>query len=279
MAPADERALAAEHEVLVAMACGLPLPDVLHAIVAMVERRTDGTCRIEVGEVVSTIAHTDRTSAATVAISGEHVARVTVELPAPTDGAAGAVVARAATLVGMAVSAASRADRLTHGATHDSLTGLPNRVLLLDRLRHAVASCKRRKGEIALLYLDLDDFKHVNDRLGHRAGDQLLVEVGRRLAGCIREGDTAARLGGDEFAIVLDATDDLTAATVVRRVEAALTPPIELNGSTISIGASIGLAMGDSRSTADTLLDEADAAMYARKRSGSQTSAKPVVPS
>jgi diguanylate cyclase (GGDEF)-like protein/PAS domain S-box-containing protein len=158
--------------------------------------------------------------------------------------------------------------QLVHQAFHDGLTGLANRTLFAERVEHALA--RSGKGELAVLFIDLDDFKHVNDSLGHAAGDQLLVAVARRLQGCLRPADTAARLGGDEFAVLLErVTDAEAAAGVAGRVLDTLHQPFGLNGRTIPIKASLGVATGrPGTDDAEELLRNADVAMYAAKAGG-----------
>jgi diguanylate cyclase (GGDEF)-like protein/PAS domain S-box-containing protein len=158
---------------------------------------------------------------------------------------------------------------LEHRAFHDPLTGLANRTLLRDRLEHAVARCKRGPESVALVTVDLDDFKIVNDTLGHPAGDRVLVEVARRLLQCVRAGDTVARMGGDEFAILLERADDATLAAVADRVLSWPRSPIQFDGSTLSIQGSMGVATTrGSPLGAEELLRNADLAMYAAKSNG-----------
>ncbi len=166
-------------------------------------------------------------------------------------------------------------DQLRHQALHDPLTGLPNRVLFVDRLSHALVRRGRWETRLAVLFVDLDDFKGVNDTLGHAVGDRLLSMVGLRLAEVVRAEDTACRLGGDEFAFLLeDAPDDL-AERVAQRILGALSEPFHLDGRTVSLTASIGIAtrvggFGDAGpgQSADELLRDADTAMYAAKSLG-----------
>jgi diguanylate cyclase (GGDEF)-like protein/PAS domain S-box-containing protein len=161
-------------------------------------------------------------------------------------------------------------NELRHQAVHDPLTGLPNRTLLYDRIEHALALHRREQRNLAVLFLDLDDFKSVNDRLGHAAGDEMLREVARRLQSVVREADTVARLGGDEFAVVLDGT--LTAADAVDTADRILDvfkTPFVLTGSEAFGHASIGISVTDGDAVdAAGLLQEADIAMYAAKASG-----------
>ena len=159
--------------------------------------------------------------------------------------------------------------QLAHQAYHDPLTGLANRALLRDRVRHALARQERRPDRVSLLFLDLDDFKTVNDSLGHEAGDRLLVLVAERLRNATRGCDTVARLGGDEFAVLLEATrDDADAVAVAERVLQALTAPIVLDGSEVAVGGSVGIARAGDEDGADELLRNADVAMYRAKQRG-----------
>ena len=160
--------------------------------------------------------------------------------------------------------------QLRHLTTHDSLTGLPNRVLLDDRLAQAMAHADRDQRSFALLVCDLDRFKLINDSLGHRAGDELLQEVARRLSGMARSGDTVARFGGDEFVIVggalLDADDAMLLAA--RTVE-ALQPPVRIAGIDVHPSPSIGIALyPDDGTSVEVLLAHADAAMHVAKQQG-----------
>jgi diguanylate cyclase (GGDEF)-like protein len=161
------------------------------------------------------------------------------------------------------------AGQLNHMAFHDSLTNLANRVLLTESVGHAVRRAQRSKTNLAVLFLDLDDFKTINDSLGHSIGDELLIAVAQRLRACVRESDTAARISGDEFAILLeDIGDPSGAAASAERVLEALQPPFTLAGTEIFVRASIGIAVGPSgqRSTqASELLRNADLAMYMAK--------------
>jgi diguanylate cyclase (GGDEF)-like protein/PAS domain S-box-containing protein len=160
--------------------------------------------------------------------------------------------------------------QLAHQAFHDPLTGLANRALLSDRLEHSLAASGRLGGRrVALLYLDLDDFKTVNDGLGHDAGDDILRETARRLSSAIRPGDTASRLGGDEFAVLLEEIDDPeTAYEVGARVLEALAAPFDLEGAQVPISASLGIAVSTVSDDAAALLRNADLAMYRAKGDG-----------
>ena len=159
--------------------------------------------------------------------------------------------------------------QLTHQAFHDALTGLANRPLFTDRAQHALTVGHRSGGAVAVLFCDLDEFKTVNDSLGHAAGDDLLRIVAGRLQACIRPGDTAARLGGDEFAVLLEDVDAGGAQEVADRIIAALQVPTALAGRELPVHASIGIALSAACDlTADELLRNADVAMYAAKAEG-----------
>jgi len=160
--------------------------------------------------------------------------------------------------------------QLKHLAFHDALTGLPNRALFLDRLEQAIARTDRRARVVAVLFLDLDNFKIVNDSLGHGQGDMLLAEVAMRLRASLRKGETLARFGGDEFTILLDdLVSEDEAVAVAERVMASLQVPVLVEGHEISITASIGIALAiPGRTTADTVLRNADLAMYGAKGNG-----------
>ncbi len=160
--------------------------------------------------------------------------------------------------------------QMAHQAFHDALTGLPNRTLVLDRLTYAVARNHRTDRSIAVLFLDLDGFKVVNDGMGHTVGDQLLVAVARRLAGCLRPGDTIARWGGDEFTVLLDdVTDPGQAQHIADRILEALVPAFVLDARTIVTTPSIGIAVSTGAKVhPDDLLRAADLAMYHAKARG-----------
>ena len=157
-------------------------------------------------------------------------------------------------------------DELRHQAFHDSLTGLANRALFADRLDHALQ--RREKGDVGVLFFDVDDFKLINDGLGHAAGDGLLVEVARRLGTLIRGGDTAARLGGDEFAVLLEQSNELEAIKVAERIAESFREPFDIAGHVVTAHASIGVAFGHPEADAAEVLRQADAAMYTAKRRG-----------
>ena len=161
-------------------------------------------------------------------------------------------------------------EKLRFRANHDALTGLPNRRLFEDRLQSAIASALRHGERFALMLVDLDRFKGVNDRFGHLAGDALLVEVGRRLQRCVRASDTVARLGGDEFAVILGEVGGREdAVEVAARICTSMAEPFELGEGVAQIGASVGIALGpQDDADAEELQRRADAALYTVKHGG-----------
>ncbi len=160
-------------------------------------------------------------------------------------------------------------ERLTHQALHDGLTGLPNRLLLMDRMTHALAAAHRSRRGVGVLYLDLDGFKAINDSAGHAAGDQALRQVADRLRHSLRPGDTVARLGGDEFVAVCPDIDTVdTVVAIAQRVARELRRPIGLAAQDFVVGASIGISLSTDDSTPEQLLHDADRAMYGAKNEG-----------
>ncbi|WP_374262257.1 diguanylate cyclase domain-containing protein [Zoogloea sp.] len=159
---------------------------------------------------------------------------------------------------------------LQRAALYDDLTGLPNRKLFRDRVASALARCQRSGGRMALLYVDVDNFKQVNDAHGHAAGDLLLQEIARRLGACVRQVDTVARLGGDEFVVVIEEIEGFAdARTVATKIRDALARPVDLGACPLQITASVGIAIHpDHGNDVETLMTAADHAMYRRKRQG-----------
>ena len=177
--------------------------------------------------------------------------------------------ARALALVG------ERTNELRYQAFHDSLTGLPNRALILDRIDHMLARARRDHTTAAVLFLDLDNFKDINDSLGHRSGDELLAGVSARMADVLREGDTVGRLGGDEFVMLVEgASRPEVAEAMAQRILDALETPFEISRSDVplTVTASIGIATGQ-RDTAEALLRDADIALYSAKGAGKRRTA------
>lgn len=163
----------------------------------------------------------------------------------------------------------AQAARIRELAFFDPLTGLPNRVLVVDRLRQAISSAKRRNQGVAILFLDLDRFKEVNDTLGHDAGDDVLATIGKRFASGLRRADTLGRLGGDEFVVIAEGAGEAEAALCAERMMASLVDPVRVHDQEFALGASIGIALypndGD---TPETLMKHADTAMYRAKADG-----------
>jgi diguanylate cyclase (GGDEF)-like protein/PAS domain S-box-containing protein len=161
---------------------------------------------------------------------------------------------------------------ISHLAFHDPLTGLANRTLLRDRLANSLERTRRAGGYVAVIYLDLDDFKQVNDRLGHPVGDRLLQLVATRLQGLLRPEDTLARLGGDEFVVVSDRVPSVDAAlAIAERLQGALEPPLDFDSARVLMTASFGVAVGDASTDPDRVLANADRAMYSAKAKGGAT--------
>ncbi len=172
-------------------------------------------------------------------------------------------------------NASSSNEQLQHQAFHDPITNLANRALFRDRVLHAIERQERDRKPIAVLFMDIDDFKTINDSLGHAAGDGLLLEVGDRLKKALRAADTAARLGGDEFAILLeDGGEGIQAADVAERIMQMLEEPFVLDGKEVFVRASVGIAVSEQAAgdggeeAAEALMRNADVAMYMAKEKG-----------
>jgi len=163
--------------------------------------------------------------------------------------------------------------QVTHTAQHDFLTGLPNRMLLNDRIEHAIALAPRHNKKVAVLFLDLDGFKHINDSLGHSIGDKLLQSVAERLVACVRSADTVSRQGGDEFVVLLSEMENPEdAAITARRLLQAIAEPHLIDGHDLHVTSSIGVSVyPDDGQDAETLIKNADTAMYQAKENGRQT--------
>ena len=160
-------------------------------------------------------------------------------------------------------------EQMRQQALHDSLTGLANRTLCRDRILHALAVSEREESSAAVLFVDIDNFKRVNDMFGHAAGDSLLIALAERMVGAVRPADTVARLGGDEFVVVCESVDERTALALGWRVAAAVQEPVMVAGSEHQLAASIGIALGSGAgSDPDVLIGHADAAAYRAKERG-----------
>jgi diguanylate cyclase (GGDEF)-like protein/PAS domain S-box-containing protein len=254
--PSIERALGYKVEEVI----GRPLAELLHADEQgrLLRRLNDGAGKANRAEVIECmLRHKDG--------SLRHFEMLQTDLS--SDSTVGGVV-----LNGRDVSDRKTfEEQLSHQAFHDPVTLLPNRALFNERVRHAVASTRRDGLGIAVLFVDLDDFKTVNDSLGHAAGDQILIEAAQRIQASVRTVDTAARFGGDEFAILLDDLEDASGAVeIAERILTALGQPVDLDGHELAIRASLGISVaeGDRRADADELIRNADAAMYIAKRDG-----------
>jgi diguanylate cyclase (GGDEF)-like protein/PAS domain S-box-containing protein len=167
------------------------------------------------------------------------------------------------------ISGAKRLEHeLAHQALHDSLTGLPNRALLADRLAHGLAGARRRHTRLGVLFLDVDHFKEINDSLGHTCGDDLLGHAALRIAGAIRAGDTVARFGGDEFVVVCDDVGARQTEEIGERILDALSQPLLIADQEVNLTASLGIAIADDGATPESLLRDSDFAMYRAKERG-----------
>jgi diguanylate cyclase (GGDEF)-like protein len=162
-----------------------------------------------------------------------------------------------------------RENDLRHLALHDPLTGLANRALFCERADHAIATHHRGTTTTAVLFIDLDGFKQINDTLGHGAGDIVLNEVAARLQNCVRIGDTVARFGGDEFAVLAEQITTIDDATIIAdRIIHALQQPFDIDGSVHHISASAGVALSEPGENTDSIIRNADQAMYTAKQAG-----------
>jgi diguanylate cyclase (GGDEF)-like protein len=173
-------------------------------------------------------------------------------------------------MMAFGVTALRRSARLAYERLHDALTGLPNRLLFIERADRALSERRRPDAKVAVLFIDLDGFKPINDVYGHAAGDALLTAVARRLADSARRGDVICRFGGDEFLVMCDGlADERQAVGIAERLAGRIAEPFEIEGHTVTVGSSIGVAMQDDGTTdATALIHEADLAMYGAKRGG-----------
>jgi diguanylate cyclase (GGDEF)-like protein/PAS domain S-box-containing protein len=238
----------------------------------VVVRDTATESRFDVGGLVAR----GLASGVTVPVAGEHdtpfgVLGMYATEPRAFDDDDLAFLQSVANVLTAAVRRMAAERGLRHQSLHDPLTHLPNRALLLDRLRLALARGRREQRWVAVLYLDVDDFKNVNDTLGHSAGDQLLADLAPRLSEALRPSDTLARLSGDEFAILCEGLEDVAeSAAIAERLLDAVARPLTLGGAELQPSASIGIALAGPGTAADgdDLVRDADVAMYRAKRAG-----------
>jgi diguanylate cyclase (GGDEF)-like protein/PAS domain S-box-containing protein len=235
--------------------------------------------RVAVARDITALKQAEAMQAALYAISeaahaaaDEAALHVRVQaIVAPLSPAADSELARFAAAEIAAATERLRAQHLLqHMARHDPLTGLPNRALFHDRLGSALARARRDQAQLAVLYLDLDHFKQVNDSLGHTVGDALLQEVAQRLKACVRESDTVGRIGGDEFLVLLHSAHlPEHSLRVAEKIRAAIAQPFLLNGHAVCVVSSIGVACyPEQGEDGQLLIQRADEAMYAAKKAG-----------
>ncbi len=241
-------------------------PDLDEATVAMAHR----VMVVDATAPGAPVSHDQTVLAERVVVSGETAGCLVARSDRGRDGRRdhGELLTAFAQQVSLALTDARALDAIRE-AYHDSITGLPNRVLFLERVEQARRTALAQGHDLTVLFIDLDRFKAVNDTLGHRIGDDLLAEVGRRITASARAEDTAARLGGDEFAVLLERTDAETGHAVAERIVSVLARPFVLDGQEVDIGASVGIAPLTARHVdAGGLLSDADIAMYCAKRAG-----------
>ena len=201
-----------------------------------------------------------------LAATTTELAATTTELAATTTELAAATTELAATTTALTASR-SQERRSRHSALHDAITGLPNLTLFKDRVTHGIAQAERHGWRLAVMFVDLDDFKVINDVHGHNVGDQVLLRVALRLKAAVRTGDTVSRRSGDEFLLLmLEAKDEPNVAAFAARIMHTVAEVCEIGGTPVTVRASIGIALyPEAGRTAKELLDHADAAMYAAK--------------
>ena len=175
--------------------------------------------------------------------------------------------------VACSLYAADAQRKIQHLAYHDSLTGLPNRMLFMDRIDQAISRAQREQEQFALLFIDIDHFKVINDSMGHAAGDQLLNVISQRLCEMLRKSDTVARLGGDEFTVIIEGLEDAEQViNVTKNILSSLDAPVNVNGKEVHVGGSIGIAIyPQDGESFGSLLKNADTAMYKAKEQGRNT--------
>ena len=246
------------------------LAPVIIADASLEERTRQEMIRVHVGDFAGCWAMP------IIAPSGEALASLTMyvrEARTPTPAEA-EVIGSATRIAGIAIERSLAEDRIRHMASHDALTGLPNRSQLAVRLKQALSQRDARRRQLSVVFIDLDNFKLINDSLGHHAGDDLLKVIAARMTGCVRQPDTVVRLGGDEFVVMLfgdvGAKGDTASVTAtIERIRDAILEPVELAGQSYQITCSMGVATyPDGGADADTLLKNADIAMYRAKALG-----------
>ena len=271
-----ELLIRSQARILEAIAKGDPVEDALAEVRLLVEDSVPGgKCTIELDRPNAEAVAVDDHPWGRALVGVTHVVRLGIlrvsldedRMPTTEEGA---VLDTAGHLAAIALERARSEEGMARLALHDPLTALPNRTLLLDRLETALRRMSRHQQSIAVLFLDVDRFKVVNDSLGHRAGDELLVALASRLQSTVRPGDTVARFGGDEFVVVCEEIVDAThARTVAKRLESAFEAPFSIEGGDVVVTVSVGIALASlAEADAETLLRDADAAMYRAKEEG-----------
>jgi diguanylate cyclase (GGDEF)-like protein/PAS domain S-box-containing protein len=265
-----------EREVLERMLQGDPMELVLRALVRMVERDREGvSCRIRLRgyeNLVSPQPHSPETQSTVpvIAANGLEIGAVELYAPKTVPGTGEELLTTVARMVALALERQSLNEQMAHQASHDSLIGLPNRYLLMDRLERSLPQALRDHSLVALLLVDLDRFKEVNDSLGHPVGDALLQRVAERFRRLTRSSDTLARMGGDEFVLVLPGlVDGADAAAVAQKLSEALQRPLRVGEREIFLSTSIGISVfPQDAGDAINLLRNAESALYRAKEDG-----------
>ena len=266
-----EHLSAAQTEILEMVALDSPMLDVLERIVELMAPHIPGIrLRFSTGRYAADQNCTGSMPLSAIDAGGaigrlEWTVGPHADLPDDFDS----ILHLAARLGALAIDRQIAADQMLFQATHDSLTGLPNRTLLVDRVGSAIERARLHNSRLAVMFLDIDRFKIVNDSLGHNAGDRLLVQLADRLSESIRTADTVARFGGDEFVVLLEEVSgqDQIHQTAAR-IQELFRTPVDLDGTTAHVSASLGIVEGDGTSSVDELLKHADVAMYRAKSTG-----------